>query len=245
LYCNLSVHLIFYRTGKYRHGVLQRSVWAHCCSKCILIITNKVFHTILFADDTNILVFFFQYLTELISKLNSVLCGISKWFQNNQLVLKLNKIHIVKFASPKLLNYPLHTACNNRALTITVLVEGFIHLDILTVPCLYTDALMLVVKNLNIYQTKPSVHSIQTRQQNKLHIPSVLLSSIWRGVYHSSIKIFNQFPQNVFKFNNNIRTFKTLIRDYLLKNFIPMGEFLSTGNNDVCKQSHSTCFVIV
>jgi len=50
--------------------------------------------------------------------------------------------------------------------------EGFKKLDILTVPCLYIYALMLfAVKNLNIYQTSTSVHSMNTRQQNKLHIP--------------------------------------------------------------------------
>ena len=43
-------------------------------------------HTILFADDTNILVYSSD-LNELISKLNSVLCCISKRFQNNQLVM--------------------------------------------------------------------------------------------------------------------------------------------------------------
>jgi len=52
-------------------------------------------------------------------------------------------------------------------------------LDILTVPCLYIYALMLfAVKNLNIYQTNTSVHSMNTRQHNKLHLPLVRLSSI-------------------------------------------------------------------
>jgi hypothetical protein len=54
-----------------------------------------------------------------ISKLNSVLCSISKWFQNNQLVQNLNKTHIVKFSPSKLLLYPLNIAYNNQALTIT------------------------------------------------------------------------------------------------------------------------------
>jgi hypothetical protein len=105
--------------------------------------------------------------------------------------------------------------------------ESFKNLDILRVPCLYIDALMLVaVKNLNICQTKLSVHGKNTRQQNKLHIPSVRPSSIQRGVYYSSVKIFNQFPQNIFTFHNNICTFKTLLRDYLVKkSCILMGNF--------------------
>ena len=57
--------------------------------------------------------------------------------------------------------------------------EGSKKLDILTVLCLYIYALKLfAVKNLNIYQTNSSVHGINTRQQNNLHIPSVGLSSI-------------------------------------------------------------------
>jgi len=61
--------------------------------------------------------------------------------------------------------------------------EGFKKLDILTVPCLYIYMLMLfAVKNLNIYPANSSVHGMNTRQQNKLHIPWVRLSSVQRGV---------------------------------------------------------------
>ena len=113
--------------------------------------------------------------------------------------------------------------------------KGFKKLDILTVPCLYIYALMLfAVKNLNIYQTNFSVHGINTRQENKLPIPSVRHSSIQGGVYCSSVKIFNQLPQNTFIFCNNIHTFKTLLRDYLVKNvFYSIVEFLSAGHNNV------------
>jgi len=77
---------------------------------------NFSYHS--FADDTNILVSSSD-LNELNSKLNSVFRCISIWFQNNQLVLNLNKMHIVKFASSKLLTHPLNIAYNNRALTVT------------------------------------------------------------------------------------------------------------------------------
>jgi len=113
--------------------------------------------------------------------------------------------------------------------------EGFKKLAILTVPCLYIYALMLfAVRNLNIYQTNSSVHDMNTRQQNKLHIPSVRLPSIQRVVYYSSVKIFNQLPQNIFKYCNNIHTFKILLRDYLVKNaFYSTEEFLSADHNSV------------
>ena len=62
----------------------------------------------------------------------------------------------------------------------------------------------------------------------------VILSSIQRGVYYSSIKIFNQLPQNISKYCNNIHTFKTLWKDYLVKNaFYSIKEFLHDGLNNV------------
>jgi hypothetical protein len=57
--------------------------------------------------------------------------------------------------------------------------EGFKKLGIFTVPCLYMYAMMLfVVKNPNLYQTNNSIHNLKTRQQDKLHVSSVRLSSI-------------------------------------------------------------------
>ena len=92
--------------------------------------------------------------------------------------------------------------------------EGFKKLVIFMVPCLYIFALMLfAVKNLNIYRTNPSVHGMNARQPNKLHIKFVRLSSVQRCVYYSPVKIFHQLPQNTFKYCNNIHIFKTFPRD--------------------------------
>jgi hypothetical protein len=87
-----------------RHGVPQGSVLGSLLFNvhindfpCII---GKVSHTILFADDTNILVSCNDH-TELNSKLNKVFCYISEWFQNNQLVLNLNKTQFINFISSK------------------------------------------------------------------------------------------------------------------------------------------------
>jgi hypothetical protein len=63
--------------------------------------------------------------------------------------------------------------------------RGLKKLDILTVPRLYIYVLMLfVAKNPKNYQTNTSVHGRNTRQQDKLHVPSVRSSTIQRGVYY-------------------------------------------------------------
>jgi hypothetical protein len=72
--------------------------------------------------------------------------------------------------------------------------EGFKKLGILTVPCLYMYTIMLfVVKNPNMYQTNNSIHNLKTRQQAKLHVSSVRLSSIQKGVHYSSVTILITF----------------------------------------------------
>jgi hypothetical protein len=107
--------------------------------------------------------------------------------------------------------------------------EGLKKLGILTVPCLYIYVLMLfVIKNPKIYQTNTSVHGRNTRQQNKQHVPSVRSSTIQTGVYYSSIKVFNHLLQSISKLHNNVHIFKTMLRNYLVKNaFYSIDEFLS------------------
>ena len=92
--------------------------------------------------------------------------------------------------------------------------------------------MLFAVKNLNIYETNTSVHGRNARQQNDQHKSLVRLSSIQRGVYYPSVKIFNQLPQNIIKFHNNIHIFEILLRNYLVKNtFYSTEEFLSTDHD--------------
>ena len=91
--------------------------------------------------------------------------------------------------------------------------------------------MLFAVKNLNIYQTNSPVRGMNTKQQNKLHITLVRPTLIQRCVYYSSVKIFNQLPQNIFKFGSNIHTSETLLRDYE-NAFYSSEEFLSAGHND-------------
>ena len=88
--------------------------------------------------------------------------------------------------------------------------------------------MIFAVKNPHIYQTNSSVQYMNTRQQNKLHVPSVRFYSMHRGVYYSTIKILNHLPQNIFKFHNSLNIFKVLLRDHLVKmTFISLRDFFS------------------
>jgi len=53
-----------------------------------------------------------------------------------------------------------------------------------------------------------------------------------RGVYYSTVKIFNHLPQNIFKFHNNLHIFNILLRDHLVKNaFYFTEKFFSTDHD--------------
>ena len=67
--------------------------------------------------------------------------------------------------------------------------EGFKKLDILTVPFCINALMLFSFKNLNIYKTNSSVHGMNTRQQNKLHMGESHL--LWGGVLICGSALFH------------------------------------------------------
>jgi hypothetical protein len=113
--------------------------------------------------------------------------------------------------------------------------EGFKRLGILTVPSLYIyiyiyihthtyiqidtySILMFVVRNCNSYQTNNNIHHIYTRQVGKLHVSSVRLSSIQRGMLNSSIMVYNNLLQNIQILSDNVKIFKCTLKNSLISN---------------------------
>jgi hypothetical protein len=74
----------------------------------------------------------------------------------------------------------------------------FKKLGILAIPCLYVLSLMtFVVNNFDKFQRNNTVHMLNTRFINHLHIPITNLSAYQRGVYYSGVKLFNILPTQI------------------------------------------------
>jgi hypothetical protein len=111
---------------------------------------------------------------------------------------------------------------------------AFRKFDILTVPSLYIYALMMfAVNNPDSFQSNSTIHCINMRQKNQLHLPMVKFSSIQEGVIYASIKIFNNLPPNLLKHYADRTAFRSELKKFIDKNaFYSIDEFLSS-NHDV------------
>jgi hypothetical protein len=75
-------------------------------------------------------------------------------------------------------------------------------------------------------QTNSSVHDINTRYKNQLHVPLIRFSAIQRGITYSAIKVFNRLPPSISRLKKQF--FKSALRNYLLThNFYFTEEFIS------------------
>jgi hypothetical protein len=95
----------------------------------------------------------------------------------------------------------------------------FKKLGMLPIPCVYLHSLMIfVMNNIDKFQTNNSVHMINTRSNDLLHIPITHLSSYQRGVYYSGVKLFNTLPTNISVLKNDKNQFRIVLRSCLLTN---------------------------
>jgi len=67
---------------------------------------------------------------------------------------------------------------------------------------------MFIVDNKKNIQINLSVHRMNTRTKNQLHLPVANLSCCQRGFSYSAMKIFNSLPNNVKNFGNDRVHFK-------------------------------------
>jgi hypothetical protein len=62
----------------------------------------------------------------------------------------------------------------------------------------------------------------------KADVSSVRLSAIQRGVLYSSIRIYNNLPQNIQRMSDNGKIFKHALKNFLVRNaFYSVEEYIS------------------
>ena len=64
---------------------------------------------------------------------------------------------------------------------------------------------MFVVKNKEIFTSNASIHNIDTSRKLDLHVPSVKLTKLQKGVYYSGIILFNALPISIKNMAHNIK----------------------------------------
>jgi hypothetical protein len=107
-------------------------------------------------------------------------------------------------------------------------------LDVQTVPSLYVFALkVFVVRNPDNFQTNSSIHSIDTRHKNQLHLPSVEVFFNSKECYIFLCKNIKQITTKHIETSYRYSYCKCALRKFFVKNtFRSIDEFL-TFNCDV------------
>jgi hypothetical protein len=106
--------------------------------------------------------------------------------------------------------------------------EMFSKLGILTLYSHIFSTLMFVVRHKDIFTVNAELHKINTQQKRDLHIPSVNLTKVQKGVYYSGVTLFNSLPFSVKEAAHNTIKFKHELKKFLLKNpFYSVEEYMN------------------
>ena len=131
----------------------------------------------------------------------------------------INRVFILqKRALRGMCQLPPYTPCK----------QHFVDNKILTLPCLYImELLMFVRKNPNRFASNKSKSNINTRNQNKLSIPTHTTSKFEKSPYYMCITAHNKLPPNlVNEPSHNI--FRNIIKKTLIeKAYYSVQEFLN------------------
>jgi len=114
--------------------------------------------------------------------------------------------------------------------------DMFRELGILTLYSQYIySILMFVANHKEIFKTNNDLNGLNTRQKLNLHVPSVRLTKVQKGVYYSGIIIYNKLPNGIKEKIGKLREFKTVLKRFLMENpFYSIAEYMDC---DVCKDN--------
>jgi len=88
---------------------------------------------------------------------------------------------------------------------------------------------IIYYENKDQFPVNSHMHTINTRHNNNLHVPSANLTVYQSGVYYSGIKVFNHLSTTIKNLSDNKKKFQTALRKFLLYNlFYSLEEYYST-----------------
>jgi hypothetical protein len=82
--------------------------------------------------------------------------------------------------------------------------------------------------NLEFYTSNFPVHDINTRSRLQLHKPIANLTLYQKGMYYTSIKIFNELPEHIAELVENKEHFISTLKKYLVdKSYCSLEKFFN------------------
>jgi hypothetical protein len=82
-----------------------------------------------------------------------------------------------------------------------------------------------------VFTINTEVHEINTRHKLDLHVPSVRLTRIQKGLYYSGTILYNSLPCNIKKVVCDVDRFKHKLKGFLIVNpFYSVDEYLSMND---------------
>ena len=125
-------------------------------------------------------------------------------------------------AQKRIVRIIMHAKTNESCRTL------FRRLGILTLYSQYIlSIIMFIAKNRQLFTSNDSIHNIDTRCKLDLHVPSVNLTKVQKGVYYSGTILFNALPIHIKKVAHNIKKLKHELKRFLLeKSFYSVKEYL-------------------
>uniref|UniRef100_A0A1B6KT88 Reverse transcriptase domain-containing protein n=2 Tax=Graphocephala atropunctata TaxID=36148 RepID=A0A1B6KT88_9HEMI len=109
----------------------------------------------------------------------------------------------------------------------------FREFQVMTLPCIYIFYCLIKVKeNLSDYKVRGNTHNYNTRNINKLELPSIRLERTKKSHFFMEIKIFNKLPERAWLVSTD--RFKFVVSKWLKeKVFYSVDEFLACDTSDM------------
>jgi len=94
--------------------------------------------------------------------------------------------------------------------------KAFKNMEIIMLCSQYIFSLILfAVKNEHLFTSNNEIHTYKTRKYLNFHLPTVNLTTFYKGPYISGTKAFNHFPRHIKILVNDTKCFKLSLKRFL------------------------------